>query len=72
MRPKKLFHTIVVVGAALTGGACGSTPEDSDAGAVVADAGAMIADAAMDAAMDRDAGAPEDAGEDEDAMVLIL
>lgn len=69
MRPSKLFHTVVILGAAL-GGGCGST-SDSDAGAV-ADAGS-IADAAMDAAAAVDAGAgPTDAGEEEDGMVLIL
>ncbi len=62
MRPSKLFHTVVIVGAALTGG-CGDTA-DVDAGA--------IADAAMDAAAAVDAGEPIDAGEEEDAMVLIL
>ncbi len=68
MRPSKLFHTVVILGAAL-GGGCGST-SDSDAGAV-ADAGS-IADAAMDAALAVDAGGPDDAGEEEDGMVLIL
>ncbi len=63
MKPKKLFHAIVVVGATLAGG-CGDDTT-TDAGT---DAGARIADAAMDAAAE-----PEDAGaEDEDAMVLIL
>ncbi|MEZ4335657.1 MAG: hypothetical protein R3B82_03430 [Sandaracinaceae bacterium] len=63
MRPSKLFHTVVIVGAALTGG-CGDGTSDTDAGA--------IADAAMDAAAAVDAGEPVDAGEEEDAMVLIL
>ena len=67
MRPSKLFHAIVIVGAAMTGG-CGAS-SDTDAGEPIADAGEAIADAAMDAATD-----PEDAGVDagEDAMVLIL
>ena len=78
MRPRKLFHTIVVLGATLTGG-CGSTVDDDDAGSdaamMLADAGDVtdagaVADAAMDAAMDNDAGGDFDAGED--AMVLIL
>ena len=64
MRPSKLFHTVVIVGAALTGG-CGDGSSGSDAGEA-------IADAAMDAAAAVDAGEPVDAGEEEDAMVLIL
>ncbi len=64
MRPTKLFHAIVVVGASLT--ACGG---DDD---VVADAGTDAgrdASAAIDAAMNDDAG-EDDAGED--AFVAIL
>lgn len=66
MRPTKLFHAIVVVGASLT--ACGG---DDD---VVADAGPGLdagrdASAAIDAAMNDDAG-EDDAGED--AFVAIL
>ncbi len=64
MRPTKLFHAIVVVGASLT--ACGG---DDD---VVADAGTDAgrdASAAIDAAMSDDAG-EDDAGED--AFVAIL
>ena len=67
MKPKKLFHAIVVLGAAL-GGGCGEASE-ADAGA--RDAGEVIADAALDAALADDAGPMDDAGE-EDAMVLIL
>ncbi|MBX3272219.1 MAG: hypothetical protein KF729_18285 [Sandaracinaceae bacterium] len=64
MHPSKLFHTIVVVGAALTGGCDGGPAGD--------DAGGALADAAMDAAAAIDAGEPVDAGEEEDGMVLIL
>ncbi|MFK7987558.1 MAG: hypothetical protein AB8I08_16180 [Sandaracinaceae bacterium] len=68
MKPKKLFHAVVVVGATLVGG-CGDD-RTTDAGAVVdagTDAAVAIADAAMDAATE-----PDDAGMEEDAMVLIL
>lgn len=76
MRPSRLFHTIVILGASL-GGACGSSTHGLDAGessdAEAEDA--RIADAARDAAID--AGAIEDAGPEpfdagQDAMVLIL
>lgn len=76
MRPSRLFHTIVIVGASL-GGACGSSTHGMDASeprdAEAEDA--RIADAARDAAMD--AGVGEDAGPEpidagQDAMVLIL
>ncbi len=58
MKPAKLFHAIVIAGAALTG--CGDD-DDSPTDDTVADAGAAV-DAAMEA----------DAGEDEDAFVAIL
>jgi hypothetical protein len=76
VKPSKLFHTVVIVGACLTGG-CGDDRGTVDAGTPPEDAGAMIADAAMDAAASvpdageaDDAGATDDAGQD--AMVLIL
>jgi len=77
MRPSKLFHTVVIVGAALAGG-CSDDRAVTDSGPPLAqDAGTLIADAAMDAASALpDAGdVLDDAGMadgGEDAMVLIL
>lgn len=62
MKPSKLFHAIVVAGAALTG--CGD--DDRVSTDAVADAGSMDAGAAVDAGMS------EDAGSEEDAFVAIL
>ena len=67
MRPAKLFHAIVVAGAAL--GACGDDDDRGDT--VVADAGldggASDLGRAVDAAMAADLGPDE-----EDAFVAIL
>lgn len=74
MKPAKLFHAIVVAGAALT--ACGdddrTTSDD-----LVADGGRIDAGGAMDAGSDDagaavDAGMSDDAGSEEDAFVAIL
>lgn len=59
MKPVKLFHAIVVAGAALTG--CGDDDRVSTDDAV-ADAGSDAVDAAMS----------DDAGSEEDAFVAIL
>lgn len=59
MKPSKLFHAIVIAGAALTG--CGDDDDRTTDDDAVADAGAAV-DAAMEA----------DAGEDDDAFVAIL
>ena len=69
MKPAKLFHAIVVAGAALTG--CGDDDRISTDDAV-ADAGSVDAGEAVDAAMAVDAGSGEDAGSEEDAFVAIL
>ena len=63
MKPSKLFHAIVVAGAALTG--CGDDDRVSTDDAV-ADAGSVDAGEAVDAGMS------EDAGSEEDAFVAIL
>jgi len=67
-RTGSLFHTIVVVGAALAGGAgCGDDEHRSDAAPQVADA--RPADARVPDATPADAGT--DAGTP-DAMIIIL
>jgi len=83
VKPKKLFHTIVIVGAALTSSACGDGDDATDTGAAdssVADSGAdsatdgAIADAS-DATTMLDSMMPSDGGADADAdtgMVIIL
>jgi len=63
MKPAKLFHAIVITGAALTG--CGDDDRVATDDAV-ADAGSVDAGEAVDAAMG------EDAGSEEDAFVAIL
>jgi hypothetical protein len=75
MKPRRLFHTIVILGASLTSG-CGGDGEGPVADTGPVDAGAdssMMADAsgAMDATAELDAMLPGDGGE-EDGMVLIL
>lgn len=64
MRADKLFYAVVVLGASITGGitgGCGAATDPEDEDAAVADAGEAL-----------DSGAPTDAGEEEDGMVLIL
>ncbi|MCC6999192.1 MAG: hypothetical protein IT370_31565 [Deltaproteobacteria bacterium] len=63
---KKLFHAVVVVGAALTAAGCG----DDEAGGHK-DAAVVVADASVspDAATVSDAGQPDARG---DGMVIIL
>jgi len=70
MKVSKLFHAIVVVGAAVTGCAGDDDARDVDAGGV-ADAGGEDAGMLADAGAAVDAGM-SDAGEEEDAFVLIL
>jgi hypothetical protein len=84
VQPRKLFHTIVVVGASLTSTACSGDDAAPDSSApdsmIVTDGGpdtspmdSAVADAG-DATTMLDSTMPDDGGDDADAdgMVLIL